>query len=714
VGILALAALLPLNAINASAANTTTLVTTASGTVVVGGSISDNATLSGGAAPTGTIIFSAFGPNNATCAGAPAFTSTVAVSAGNFTYPSGAFTTTAAGTYRFTASYSGDVNNLPSSSPCNAVGESVIVTAATPTLTTTASGSGPVGGSISDSARLLSGFNPTGTITFFLYGAGDATCSAPPLFTSTVTVIGNGTYNSSSFTPTSPGTYRYIAQYSGDANNSGTGASCNGANESVTMIKATPGVSTTASGPVTVGGTISDSATVTAGFSPTGTITFTAYAPADATCALVPVFTSVVPVAGAGSYPSATFTPATAGTYRWIAAYSGDANNNSVTLLCNDPNEASSVNRATTTVVTTASGPITIGGNISDSATLSGGVAPTGTITFSVYGPADATCATVPVTATVTVAGNGAYPSGAFTPTGAGTFRFIAAYSGDVNNAPSTTACNDANESVVVNPASPTLVTAASASVTVGANINDTATLAAGYAPSGTMSIALYGPNDATCSNVPVVHTTSVAGNGNYTAAAFAVTAVGTYRFIAVYGGDANNNATGTGCNDANESVVVTKATTVTSAQVSGSVSAGGSINDVATLAGGFSPTGTITFTLYNNSACTGTPVSTTTVTVTGNGTYTSPSFTTSAPGTYTYVTAYSGDANNAASTTLCASAAQAVVVTPGLLPNASSSGPTVVTRGGSAPSWPGIVVSLLAFLLIAIGGTLAVRRRVR
>ena len=46
-------------------------------------------------------------------------------------------------------------------------------------------------------------------------------------------------------------------------------------------------------------------------------------------------------------------------------------------------------------------------------------------------------------------------------------------------------------------------------------------------------------------------------------------------------------------------------------------------LNDTATLAGGFNPTGTITFTLFHNGGTT--PVDTETVTVNGNGTYTTP-----------------------------------------------------------------------------------------
>ena len=109
---------------------------------------------------------------------------------------------------------------------------------------------------------------------------------------------------------------------------------------------------------------------------------------------------------------------------------------------------------ATTTVVTQASAGVPTGGLIHDTAILTGGVAPTGTITFQLFGPNDATCAATPVfTSTVPVNGNGTYISADFMPSLVGTYLWIAAYSGDMANAASTTACNDANESVMVSAA---------------------------------------------------------------------------------------------------------------------------------------------------------------------------------------------------------------------------------------------------------------------
>jgi Ice-binding-like/IPTL-CTERM motif len=104
-----------------------------------------------------------------------------------------------------------------------------------------------------------------------------------------------------------------------------------------------------------------------------------------------------------------------------------------------------------TTLTTLASPAVILGAAISDTGTLSGGIAPTGTITFSLYGPDNATCAGAAIfTSTVPVSGNGTYPSASFTPTTAGTYRWIANYSGDANNPGTANACNAPGENVVV------------------------------------------------------------------------------------------------------------------------------------------------------------------------------------------------------------------------------------------------------------------------
>jgi hypothetical protein len=98
---------------------------------------------------------------------------------------------------------------------------------------------------------------------------------------------------------------------------------------------------------------------------------------------------------------------------------------------------------AKATLATTASPDLPLGtGAIRGTAILRGANAPTGTITFRLYGPNDDACAGSPLqTGAVAVAGNGSYRSAEFTPTATGTYRWQASYSGDAENEPVDGAC---------------------------------------------------------------------------------------------------------------------------------------------------------------------------------------------------------------------------------------------------------------------------------
>jgi hypothetical protein len=106
----------------------------------------------------------------------------------------------------------------------------------------------------------------------------------------------------------------------------------------------------------------------------------------------------------------------------------------------------------------------------------------------------------------------------------------------------------------------PTLTTDASASVAVGGNISDIATLSGGSEDiSGTLTFNLYPPSDPSCLGTPVSTTTaSVDGNGAYPSDDVAATVAGTYHWVASYGGDDKNAAVTGTCGDEGEDVVVT------------------------------------------------------------------------------------------------------------------------------------------------------------
>src|SRR5207244_3562500 len=156
----------------------------------------------------------------------------------------------------------------------------------------------------------------------------------------------------------------------------------NTATATTTVIKASPKMTTSATATQTAGGTIQDTATLSGGTSPTGTISFSLYGPNDLTCGGMATSAGSATVSGNGSYSSSAVTENVAGTYRWIASYSGDANNNRFTTQCNDAGETSTVNKASPAISTTASQGVLAGGQISDTAHLAAGTNPTGTITF--------------------------------------------------------------------------------------------------------------------------------------------------------------------------------------------------------------------------------------------------------------------------------------------------------------------------------------------
>jgi uncharacterized repeat protein (TIGR01451 family) len=217
--------------------------------------------------------------------------------------------------------------------------------------------------------------------------------------------------------------------------------------------------------------------------------------------------------------------------------------------------------RATPAISGDAPAAATLAATISDAATLTGGASPAGTITFELYGPADTGCAIPIATSTAAVTGAGSYTSAPFTTTATGTYRWIARYGGDLLNEPAATACNDPRQAVSVK-AAPTLTTHASAATTAGGTMSASATLTGGTVLTGTLTFRLYGPGDDGCATPLTTSTAVASGNGIYSAAPFTARSAGTYRWVADYGGDANNRAAGpTSCTDPQAAVVVGAAT---------------------------------------------------------------------------------------------------------------------------------------------------------
>ncbi|HEX9613015.1 MAG TPA: hypothetical protein VGA05_05325, partial [Candidatus Bathyarchaeia archaeon] len=338
---------------------------------------------------------------------------------------------------------------------------------------------------------LTAATNPIGTATIFASGSG---IFAPPSKTCTLSASGTSAATCQvTYTPQAvgSGSQSISAGYSGDSTHSPPTFT---SPFTLTITLASPGIgSTVTPASITIGGFASDLAALTGGFTPSGAVTYTAYN--DSACTKL-VFTSAsIPL---GTH-SGVFTPSTAGTYHWIASYGGDANNNAVATTCGATGETLIVNKATPTVTTAVSpATITIGASATDLATVSGGFSPSGTVIYTAY--SDSACTTLVFTSANVPLG---IASGAFTPSAAGTYYWVASYGSDANNNAVTTTCGAVGEtltvtavsfdySLSVSPVGASIVAGSSTSATV------TATLAMGTAQSVALVLSLS-PNPAVC-----------------------------------------------------------------------------------------------------------------------------------------------------------------------------------------------------------------------
>jgi hypothetical protein len=525
-------------------------------------------------------------------------------------------------------------------------------------------------------STLSGGAQTTGTMTFSLFGPGDPGCTGTPLATSTGRVGGGVALSGYSPAFTSFGTYRWRAAYSGDANNFPLPGSCGDA--TVEVGKATPNLNIGSyPAAISLGDSVTETGFVVGYGTPTGTLTFKLYGPADPTCAGTPVYSNTVDVSalnvqGGGGY----YTPTVSGTHHWIASYSGDANNNPVTEICGvDPGQTLTVAFRPGLNTLAVPAAAEYGDEIHAEATLVGATNPTGTVTFSLYSPGDTRCYSSIFTSTKPLSATGTATSDTYTPMPnhgefqtLGTYRWLASYSGDANNPPSVPqTCGAPNQNVDVGKSTPRVTAQATPSAAfVGSDARDVATFTKMVFATGYAQFQLYG--DAACTSRVFVSTNSVfvatneAGERIVTSGA-ARPGEGTYYWRVSYEGDSYNNAVDTPCGAPNQMVTVTKAQPIiTISQIIPSPAKVGSpVKAKATLSGG-AMSGRVFFTVYGpdtpgdpcnpnagniqhfSLAIDGNGGNPTQGEVVSDGVYTSGDFTPSEPGLYRWRTHYTAD----------------------------------------------------------------------
>ncbi|HEX4443355.1 MAG TPA: putative Ig domain-containing protein [Galbitalea sp.] len=264
---------------------------------VAGSAIDPHVTVADGDDPEGKVSLSFYDDND--CSGSPLQLNTASIS-DNGDYGTQLVTPSHAGDFSMRATYPGDVFNAPAVSDCEVVTVGVALAGAGFTIPAT----GLVGQPLSASATFSSPVAWTGSdVTFILFPTTDLTCTGQTaLLDVSYPVTADGTYTSTTYTPTTPGTYRWVILYPGDANHAAQDAVCHN-----TMVSGPPNFTSPAS-TTFIAGTSGSFTVATSGGSPQPTtlsesgtlpdgVTFTDSRIGTATLAGIPTNSS------AGTYP---------------------------------------------------------------------------------------------------------------------------------------------------------------------------------------------------------------------------------------------------------------------------------------------------------------------------------------------------------------------------------------------------------------------------
>jgi hypothetical protein len=331
---------------------------------------------------------------------------------------------------------------------------------------------------------------------------------------------------------------------------------------------------------------VTDTATVsgTNAASATGTVTYNVYPDSD--CDESPVATSTVTVTAGSVPPSTAVSLSKSGTYNWTASYSGDTANAPSVSKCGSETEIVKGPESTRIKTKLLGGKVDDGvllvpanTPVSDSATLSGDNVSSagGTVTYTVY--ADPLCdhgsessssssssnssckPSVVSTDTVTVT-DGVVPNSSPVSLSPGFYSWLASYSGDALNKPSTSEFGSETEIVF---ASKTKISTSlsgggqtGSSITVPANtpVTDSATLSGANTATatGTVTYRVYSDRDCEESAGATSKVTVTAGSVP-ASSAVTLSKSRTYYWQASYSGDTNNAPSRSSCGSETETV---------------------------------------------------------------------------------------------------------------------------------------------------------------
>lgn len=293
------------------------------------------------------------------------------------------------------------------------------------------------GSSVFDTAALTD-VSPTasGTVVYSYFPEGDANCAGNGILVSIATVVNGAVPDSATQIFNTAGSYSWNATYGGDSNNPPAKSLC----EPLTVLDSI--TTQLSSAKIVVGNPVYDSATLT-GVTTNAGGKVSYYDYTNGVCSTGQTLVATVTVSS-GSVPSSGYSSAytTGGLYSWDAVYAGDGVNQPATSPC----EPLIVVPGITTSL--SSSTIYQLGSAYDSAVLGGVTAgASGNVTYY-YSTTDACPTPVGGVGGATQVGKPVKVTGGVVPnsvpvqfTSAGNYYWYAVYTGDSNNYPSTSPC---------------------------------------------------------------------------------------------------------------------------------------------------------------------------------------------------------------------------------------------------------------------------------
>jgi LPXTG-site transpeptidase (sortase) family protein len=327
--------------------------------------------------------------------------------------------------------------------------------------------------------------------------------------------------------------------------------------------------------------------------------------------------------------------------------------------------------------VSTTAAPATLAlGEVSrDTVAISGAFAGwSATVEVRLYGPARTretiSCAGEPAAATTYTAGLGASTTPPLVPTRPGWYGYqlVIPSSDEVDGL--TTPCGEASELVKVE-AQPTVKTQVSApAVEPGAAVTDTVAVEGLGGEPVTVHATLHGPypsaDKITCEGPPVWSGSfEAAADGSYVTAPVTLTVPGYYTYRESIAASEFVRAVQTPCAEVAETTIVRGRPQITTQVSALETAPGATITDSVAVSGLGALSATVNVELWGPFPtreairCDGTPLATSTLTATGEGTYTSAPTTLDQAGYYTYRETIAATAAHAGASTACGEVAE-------------------------------------------------------